>query len=639
MFFAALLCTSLLYSTRAWTASPSAVNNRPSLVKFAQTTSLAGSKTPNDDDLLESLFQSKTPSSSAQIDISSIKAESSAASSSTKSSSPQSLFSKLGIDLDLPPMSPQEADELKAAATEKVNELIAAGIDDLEAMRKQLKDDLVKDANERLAASEQRAQEASSQLLSKLDKMAADFLDKTKDSRENTKWAAAADEANSGARNKGLEVGVWGTVGGVSVQMESAANRNEAVLGSLQQGQSASSSAGSSQTDTGKTQSRILIVADNKSSKTDPYAYYMIDPLIKDLKKYIPDIQVDVYSPTASLPLGGLDAQVVLLFLPSLSSPSSVTNALDRLLRKTLSAGQVGRPPSQIVVVSTVGTERTQVMPYSMQNMWQGGKLEQRRRMEEAVIARVRSSETPMDYTIVKLGEMAQSNGKVAGFELRPGDVLDGSIDVNTAVTVTSQAILYQPAARNATLSCVGSLSKLSSDKTEIDQDALDDEFLRLNGPEVYRALVDIPTAKENVQALIEYLREWATKLAASGKGLTTPIRATSVGPKTAYGPWQSMGGVQVLFLPTNTGANYQSRTEEKERPQQGGTSTPRPTARNQEGGLEFVVETRGQDVRVRARRCNYAPGAVLKELSEETLMGRLKDIVSVWEKDRKTKK
>ena len=49
---------------------------------------------------------------------------------------------KLGIKLDLGPMSEKEAAEIKAAATEVINEAIAAGIDDIEALRKKMKKDV-----------------------------------------------------------------------------------------------------------------------------------------------------------------------------------------------------------------------------------------------------------------------------------------------------------------------------------------------------------------------------------------------------------------------------------------------------------------------------------------------------------------
>ena len=54
------------------------------------------------------------------------------------------------------------------------------------------------------------------------------------------------------------------------------------------------------------------------------------------------------------------------------------------------------------------------------------------------------------------------------------------------------------------------------------------------------------------------------------------------------------------------------------------------------EGGIDVVVEiTKEQKLRVRARRCNYADDAVIKELSEGTIVKRLQDAMDVWTKEK----
>jgi hypothetical protein len=64
----------------------------------------------------------------------------------------------------------------------------------------------------------------------------------------------------------------------------------------------------------------------------------------------------------------------------------------NRLLRTTLlSDGTVATPPTQLVAISTVGTTRTNKMPYSMQNLLGGGILEQRLQMQQAIINAVRN--------------------------------------------------------------------------------------------------------------------------------------------------------------------------------------------------------------------------------------------------------
>jgi hypothetical protein len=65
----------------------------------------------------------------------------------------------------------------------------------------------------------------------------------------------------------------------------------------------------------------------------------------------------------------------------------------------------------------------------------------------------------------------------------------------------------------------------------------------------------------------------------------------------------------------------------------QHGASLPTaPSKTKKEGSLEFLIEvTDDNKVRVRARRCNYAPGVILKEMTEETILARLKKDVTYW--------
>ena len=54
---------------------------------------------------------------------------------------------------------------------------------------------------------------------------------------------------------------------------------------------------------------------------------------------------------------------------------------------------------------------------------------------------------------------------------------------------------------------------------------------------------------------------------------------------------------------------------------------------------IDVVVEiTKSKELRLRARRCNYADDAVIKELSEETILKRLQDAIDIWKSDRNIK-
>ena len=367
----------------------------------------------------------------------------------------------------------------------------------------------------------------------------------------------------------------------------------------------------------------------------DAVAKQLVPALTRRFEKMnIPNCQLEVLIPTAPVPLGGNNAACVVVFCTSLSQASSLSGILDKLLRKTLQAnGAVGQPPTQLVGISTLGTERTDKFPYSVANFL--GKLDQRRKIEEVLINTVqrRSSEPPLDYTIVKLGEMKASAKQ---FDLRPGDTLDDPTTVDTAAQAIAQAVAYQPFARNATLSLSGALpaSEDFSDET-----FWDTAFLCLEGPELWR--VDDVGDISLYGKLLEYVQGWAEILADSGQGLTTPVRSFNGIQSKSSHLVDRQDGVQLLFLPTKTGKYYMSKEEEREREGQSGrtagTAGSSPTFRKnvQEGGIDVVVEiTNDSKLRVRARRCNYAYDAVIKVLSEETILKRLEDAMEVWKKE-----
>jgi hypothetical protein len=148
------------------------------------------------------------------------------------------------------------------------------------------------------------------------------------------------------------------------------------------------------------------------------------------------------------------------------------------------------------------------------------------------------------------------------------GDVFDGSTQIQTAATILVEAIAFQPAARNTTLSCIGSLPSDDGVGTAAREELLMDAFLRLDGPELSRiALGSDPQA--NYGQLVEYLREWAMML-QGGKGLTTPIRAEVPIQKMAMAPESRKVPACSLTLPTATGKNYLSRRGEGTRKKEG---------------------------------------------------------------------
>ena len=552
---------------------------------------------------------------------------------------------KLGIELGamLDPLSEKEAAELKAAATEIINDAIAEGLDDIDNLRQRMNREFEKKRASMAAASEFKTNQESAKLLNKIDALTNAFLEGTEATRQSTKLAAAADQAMQGG--VGVEIGAWGNVKGMAVATTAGSSLLGSVENAAQQQQKKNLSSGGVNLATREDEpeeststvqgNRILMLADTNQ---DVYAKRLVPALTDALQKTLPGLEVDVYKPTATLPIGGENAACVVVFCTSLSDKSAVYAAMDRLLHKTLQpGGAVGQPPTQLVAISTLGTERTNKMPYSLQNLV-GRKLDRRRQIEEAVIntARQRVVEPALDFSICKLGELKESVSEP--FTMAPGDVLDGTTAVDTAVTVLSQAIAFQPSARNATLCCVGQLSDTSEEEQ---QDLLDDAFLRLDGPELWRADMTTSgsTAQTNFEPLSEYIREWAELLVSTGKGLTTPVRFEVSSPTGHIPGVTRVSGVKLLFLPTATGKNYLSREEERTREtQESRSKTPKKRKNIKEGGIEVLVEnTKAGALRVRARRCNYDDDAVIKELSEETILSRLKKGIDVWLKDHQT--
>ena len=142
----------------------------------------------------------------------------------------QNTTPKLGIDIgsQLQPLSDEEAAELRAAATELINDGFAEGLDEIEKLRKQMKESIQKQQQQMNFASEMQLQKEQTRLLNKIDQMTNDFLDKTKDLRQDTKLAAKADQSMEG---KGVEMGVWGSIGGAAVVTKGA--KHVGLLGSV----------------------------------------------------------------------------------------------------------------------------------------------------------------------------------------------------------------------------------------------------------------------------------------------------------------------------------------------------------------------------------------------------------------------
>ena len=389
----------------------------------------------------------------------------------------------------------------------------------------------------------------------------------------------------------------------------------------------------------------------------DPGAKRVLDRFATLLSKSFDDrVTIERVPSSTTVPIGGLDAQTAIIVTSCVGDRPNALKLLDRLFKRVAAGGgKFGVPPTHIIVLSSLGTERVDKFPYNTQNML-GGKLSKRRDVEEAVIGTVQGRmpdvQVALDYTIFKIGDVVDDIKSKGPLSLMPGDVLDGSVGVDFAANVLLQAVAFQPAARNATLSAAGAVAP----GTEITDAAWDDMFLRLDGPELLRVdgLAEAVSVEKNdvkelaskYDSLAEFIGEWSQMYegGAKGTGLTTPLL---VGPSSRK-PSETenavrRSGVRMLFKQTNTGRAYKSKDEEKEMegdgpPAKSDGDAPAPPPKRKakkEGGIEVLAEqTSSGDLRVRARRCNMDINTVVKEISEETILKGLERGVKAWVKE-----
>ena len=613
-----------------------------------------------------------------------------------------------------PSLSQEEIDDIKAAAQSTLDAAIDSRLADIEQLRSELQNELSESRKRMANAAELNVAYEKQNLMERIDKLSNDFLNRNEDFRTSTKLVADADR-RAGRSGKGVDWGSWGNVGGGEVTVSSVGNGSSSgsggkkLLGSvdsarrramlLEDGvnddddeeESELAAALSSSMDV---ENRVLIVVDDKkvslimiytsiynlhvSFKTYLYISHLPKqdkgpaPVLSKLTTLLNDafdanIIIDTYSPTTSnIPIGGNNAQTAIIFASSLNDRSSLESLLGRILKRTapIAGGAPGMPPSHVVLISSLGTERTNKMPYSMQNLF-GGKLDKLREIEQGLVAISRTRQVgkqlPLDYTIVKFGEVTDdtAGGKEeAVINIQPGDALDGEIGVNAAANVLIQAMAYRPYARNATLCTTGSLPA----DANIDDTTWNDKFLCLSGPELLR--IDAGKGAEDTddgildskyEQLRQYVKQWSGAYEGDrkGTGLTTPVLVRkSRKPAYEVDGVVARDGVRILFQTTNTGDRYKSaseeRQDEKERSSGGSaapskkssssSSTPVMMKQRKEGGVEVLVEkTTDGNIRVRARRCNMDNKTIVKEMSEVVIVKSLKRAIEAWVNARVT--
>jgi len=266
-----------------------------------------------------------------------------------------------------------------------------------------------------------------------------------------------------------------------------------------------------------------------------------------------------------------------------------------------------------VVLVSSLGSRRSDQFPWSMKNAF-SGVLDKKRAVELGIEQLCK--EEGFAYSVLHIGGIS-SDTNAQDVSVVAGDEQEGDVYGPSAAEAVVQALMLQPAALNASLSIVGATGPAPS------QLQWDDQFLRLDGPELWRQGLGAGSAK----AAKDFVKNaFAQRFLKPGSGLTTPVEMVEVA-----------NGVQLVFKPSSS--TFVSFKEEKaaekarERGDEPKDDAPR-REKDKEGGVEVVIEESPYP-RVRALRCNMGEATVVKEQSEGIILSALKKDMAEFAKGK----
>jgi len=292
--------------------------------------------------------------------------------------------------------------------------------------------------------------------------------------------------------------------------------------------------------------------------------------------------------------------------------------AMKQLMASVPDDGSVRR----LVYLSSHGVERTDKLPFSMQNFF--GQLDKLRAAEQEI--QIRALKKIPSYSILRVGgKMAEDGeGASARCELAPGDNLQGDVPASAVSGVLVQA-LGRHEVINASFSA-GPLAAGGGGGS--DAEHWDDQFLRLVGPEIFRQ----PLRAVSVELCAEWLQDWARGFLKEGQRLTTPVEVEDVAGH----------GVLLRFL--SQGGGYRDLDDEETDDEKWAAADAarkgkRPGAVSD--GALFVVAEAGNAAappRVRVVRAEMevedgAAPKVIKVMSEETVLVRLQNGLTAFDK------
>lgn len=137
-------------------------------------------------------------------------------------------------------------------------------------------------------------------------------------------------------------------------------------------------------------------------------------------------------------------------------------------------------------MVSCHGVERTSALPWSLKNVF--GQLDKQRAMEGEAVMRAKSK-LPC-HSIVRVGKLTDDASGAEPLDesllLAPGDALSGEMGVGAAAQALLET-LRRGEAVNATFGMSAAPAQAGGVLSRVDGPGLDDQFLKLVGPELLR--------------------------------------------------------------------------------------------------------------------------------------------------------
>jgi len=308
--------------------------------------------------------------------------------------------------------------------------------------------------------------------------------------------------------------------------------------------------------------------------------------------------------PAAAAAAGGLNAAALVGGTPA---TCAVVLADDKFSKATVTAIETVASTKLaeggcLVLISRQGCTRVGNFDVAIRNARAGGAIARAAEAEDAAKLAVTRRDAALSLAVLRLGDVvddvAAARQKktlevaVANAEVDP-DV--GPVSARVAAAALAR-VLVEPAARNATFSVAG---------TSYEDASLgdwSDEFLKLDGPELLRLDATKKTALPDV---VSWLGAWANLFTDQrGTGLTTPVEVE-----------KTPDGATLRFFDPKEKKKRQSRRQLRKPPQEGGVKLlAEPSPRSPTGAP-----------RVRAVRLPYDPGLVVKAMSEDVILDKLK--------------